>query len=197
MIKSGQQTSLWIIALAIIAIAAMIVSNPYRAHPKLGYAGKSLAHTVDIDMPPDSVFRYLGNSDNASHWSVFVDHIIPLNADSIPDGSVGSRRRCFCKADGKSGKRWDETISEVVPGKKRQLLLYDFVGFPFSSDHLATEQIYEDLGSGKCRLTFTVFFKDAQPALMESAEMYLSAFYMESIFTRNMANIKWLVETGK
>jgi uncharacterized protein YndB with AHSA1/START domain len=150
---------------------------------------------VDIAVPPDSVFRFLGVSDNARKWSVFVDHITPLNADSVPDGTPGSRRRCFCKPD-ETGRRWDETITEVVPGKKRQLTIYNLVNFTAASQSLATEQLYRPLEGGGCRLTFTVFFKDAEPSWKETLEMYLAAYTIKSIFARNMDNIKRITETG-
>ncbi|MDB5105532.1 MAG: hypothetical protein JWP91_3221 [Fibrobacteres bacterium] len=179
-------------ALAAVA-AAMIAFSPYKRQPGFGY--RVMLHTVDIAAPADAVFRFLGNSGNAGKWSVFVDHITPLNADSIRDGLPGSRRRCFCKRD-ETGRRWDETITEVVPGRKRRLALYDFVGFTAASDSLATEQIYESTEGGGCRLTFTVFFTKAEPAWTETLEMYLAAYTIKSIFARNMANIKRLNETG-
>ena len=180
--------------LAVAAIAiALIVFSPYERHPELGY--RAMACTVDIDAAPDSLFRYLGNSANAAHWSVFPHHISLLNADSVPDGAPGSRRRSFCKKD-ETGKRWDETIIEAVPGKKRKLTLYDFVGFAASTNSLTTEQLYAPLdGGSRCRLTFTVFF-NVPPSWRESVQLHFAAYQIKGIFLRNMANIKRLVETG-
>lgn len=45
---------------------------------------------------------------------MFVDHISPLNADQVPDGHVGSTRRCFCYAN-EQGRMWDEMLTEVIP----------------------------------------------------------------------------------
>jgi hypothetical protein len=177
----------------LVAVALGVALSPYGKHEGFGYP--LLEHTVEIEAAPDSVFRYLGNSGNARKWSVFVHHIAPLNADSVPDGAVGARRRCFCKADG-NGPRWDETILETVPGRKRRLSCYAFVNFPVSADGIATEQIYAPAGEGRTRLTFTVFFLGARPSLRDRFLMYLAAYRIKKIFAGNMANIKRLVETG-
>ncbi len=190
---TGKKILLAIVAVSVLGLAAAIALSPYGK--KEGFAYPLMKTSVEINATPDSVFRFLGNSDNARRWSVFVNHIKPLNADSIKDGQPGARRRCFCKGD-ESGRRWDETITEMVPGKKRQLICYAFVDFPVSAQGLATEQLYQDLGNGKMRLTFTFFFKDRKPSLIESFCMYLSAYRVNDIFVRNMNNVKRLVETG-
>lgn len=179
--------------LAVLAFAiGLIIYSPYQRHPGFDY--RLMLHTVDIAAPPDSVFRYLGNPANAESWSVFVDHITPLNADSIPDGNPGSRRRNFCRKD-ETGKRWDETITEVIPGKKRRLAMHDFVGFSASSDSLATEQLYEPLPDGGCRLTFTLFLT-GRPKWGESLQMFFAAYSIKNIFSRDLANIKRIIEKG-
>lgn len=70
-------------------------------------------------------------------------------------------------------------------------------GFFVTAEHLATEQRYEKIGDNKCSLTFTLFFKDTQPTWWESFKTYFAAYEISSIFNRNMANIKRIVETGK
>ncbi|HET6992905.1 MAG TPA: SRPBCC family protein [Bacteroidia bacterium] len=175
----------------ILLLTGIIVFSPYGSHG--GFPYKLVRHTVEIDAPVDSVFKFLSNSKSASQWSVFVNHITTLNADSFPDGTVGSRRRCFCKKDG-TGVQWDEKITELSPGKKRQLIIYNMKGFYMTAEHLATEQIYEKISDKKCRLTLTVFFKDAEPTLFEQMKTYLAAYKINSIFTGNMSNIKRIVE---
>ncbi|HEY6162333.1 MAG TPA: SRPBCC family protein [Bacteroidia bacterium] len=171
----------------VMALAGVIIFSPYGNHDGFNY--KLILNTVEINAPADSVYKYLGNSDNARKWSVFVDHINTLNRDSFPDGAVGSRRRCFCNADEK-GTQWDELVTEVVPGKKRQIIIYHLVDFSMNAEHLATEQIYESIGTNKCKLTFTVFFKDAQPSLWERIKTYIAAYKIKGIFEGNMNNIK-------
>lgn len=171
--------------------AVIILVSPYGRQN--GFSYRVIKHSVEINAPVNKVFSFLGNSKNASRWSVFVHHINPINADSVTDGLSGSRRRCFCNADEK-GMQWDELITEVAVNKQKKLTIYNLKKFPVSAENLATEQLYETLNKNKCRLTFTVFFKDAVPTLMEKIKMYLAAYKTKSILKRNMANIKRITE---
>jgi len=183
---------LTIIFLAIACLfAAIIFFSPYGKYE--GFEYKLVKYTVTINAPVKDVYSFLGNSKNASRWSVFVHHIIPLNADSVPDGMPGSKRRCFCRAD-ETGMQWDELITEVIPYQKRQLTIYNLKNFPVTANNLATEQLYEALSESQCRLTFSIFFKDAKPTLMEKIKMYMAAYKIKNIFKKNMANIKRIVE---
>ncbi len=174
-----------------ITFLLMVLMSPYGHHKGFGY--RLVKYTVEINAPVDKVFSFLGNSKNASRWSVFVNHINPINADSLPDGLPGSRRRCFCNANEK-GMQWDELITEVAENKKRQLTIYNLKDFQITANNLATEQLYEIIGSNKCRLTFTVFFKGAFPTIMERFKMYIAAYKIKSILKRNMNNIKRITE---
>jgi len=165
----------------LILVSGIILFSPYGNQDKFPY--KLIKQTIEIDAPVDTVFNYLGNSDNASDWSVYVDHISPLNAESYPDGVVGSTRRCFCEAD-ETGTQWDELITEVIPNKKRQLTIYNLKGFPIDLENLATEQIYEKISDTKCSVTFTVFFKDVEPTLFDQFKIYLSGYRIKSILSR-------------
>lgn len=168
--------------------------SPYGRKNAFRY--RLIRQSTEINTSVDKVFSFVGNSKNASRWSVFVHHINTLNAGSVPDGLPGSRRRCFCNADEK-GRQWDELITEVAPGKKRQLHIYNLKDFPATVNNLFTEQIYEKLTDEKCRLTFTVFFKDAEPGTMEEIKMYLAAYKIKSIIKQNMINIKRIAEAQK
>jgi uncharacterized protein YndB with AHSA1/START domain len=195
--KSIRARALLIVVLAAVAALSALIGaiafSPYGRHA--GFPFPLMKTTVEINASPDSVFLYLGDSDNARRWSVFVDHINTLNPDSVPDGKVGSWRRAFCNAD-ETGRRWDELVSEVVPGKKRQLELSNYHDFPVAAERMATDQIYEELEGGRCRLTFTVFFK-GEPSFRDTFLMYLAAYRIKAIFVANMNNIKRIVETGK
>jgi hypothetical protein len=175
----------------VLLFAGVIFLSPFGNHN--GFSYKLIKHSVDIDAPAKDVFNFLGNSANASKWSVFVDHINPLNNDSIPDGKTGSTRRCFCNANEK-GTQWDEVITEVIPGRKRQILIYNMKEFSMSEDGLATEQLYESTVPGKTRLTFTVFYKDREPGITALLKTYIAAYRIKSIFRENMINIKNIVE---
>lgn len=185
---------IWLIAIFIVASIVMIIMSPYGKQE--GFDHKLVKTTIDIDRPVEAVYKYLGNSANASKWSVYVDHISPMNADSFPDGAVGSRRRVFCNAD-EQGRRWDELISENILHSKRELELYNYHDFPMTADHLATSQLYERTSDSTTRLTFTVFFKEYEPSLIETYKMYLGAFWIQNIFEKNMKNIKMYVEEGQ
>jgi hypothetical protein len=195
--KKYSKLKKWLLGICIVlilAVTGMIVFSPYGSQK--GFSYKLVKCNVVIDAPVDSVFKFLGNSANASRWSVYVDHITPLNADSFPDGSIGSRRRCFCNKD-ETGAKWDELTTERIPGKKRQLLIYNMQEFSMSAEHLATEQLYETTADNKCSLTFTVFYKDVKPGLLEKFKLYFAGYKIKDIFYRNMTNIKRIVETGK
>lgn len=182
-----------IIAILLIPIvfAGMIIFSPYGKVDGFNY--KIIKNTVHINAPVDSVFLFLGNSAKASEWSVFVDHINTLNSDSFPDGSTGSRRRCFINSN-ENGMQWDELITEVISNKKRQLTIYNLKDFKMTVEDLATEQLYEATSDDGCQLTFTVFFLNNQPTILETLKTYFAAYQIKSIFEDNMNNIKHILE---
>ncbi len=173
-----------------LLIAGVIAFSPYGSQK--GFSYKLIKHSIDINAPAEKVFDFLGNSGNASRWSSFVSHITVLNLDSFTDGTTGSRRRCFRNKNEK-GMQWDELITEAVPNQKRQLTIYNLKGFSMTQN-LATEQLYEPIRQKKCRLTFTVFFKDAKPTMWETIKMYLAAYIIKPIFKKNLSNIKRITE---
>jgi hypothetical protein len=176
---------------AIMVLSLVMFFSPYQSYE--GFPNKLIKHTIEIQAPVEEVYAYLGNSANASNWSVFVHHITVLNADSFPDGSVGSRRRCFVNAEEK-GTQWDELISEVSVNKKRQLELYNLRGFSMTANHLATEQLYEAIDDRSCRLTFSLFYKAAIPTLPEKIKTHIASYKIHGIFKKNMENIKYIIE---
>jgi hypothetical protein len=178
-------------ALAVIVIK---IFSPYKKHS--GFNHKVILNSIEINAPVDSVFAFMGKSQMASQWSVYVNHITVLNGDSVKDGEVGCMRRCFCNAN-EQGIRWDETILEVIPNKKRQLSIYNMQGFPLMASNLATEQLYEKIDETHCKLTLCVFFKDKEPGLFETFKTQLAAFRILQIFKGNMVNIKHLTENNQ
>jgi hypothetical protein len=186
----------WLKCGAITLVAAILIffsCSPYRHYKGFDY--RLIRTTVQINASADSVFRFLGNSANARKWSVFVDHISPLNNTQVPDGKVGSRRRCFCQSDEK-GRQWDEVVTEVIPGVKRQISCYNLLGFPLNSSGLATEQLYTPLGPEKCELSFTLFFLNKKPSLWDEIKIRAVSYTVKNIFSKNMDNIKHQVENG-
>lgn len=188
--KRFKRILLLILAILLVVFIGGIAFSPYEKAD--GFKYKVIQTSIEINAPADSVFSYLGKSSNASKWSVFVADIQPLNADRFPDGSVGCRRRCYSSED--KTMQWDELITEVVRNKKRQLVIYNLKNFPLTANGLATEQRYESMGKNKCRLTFTVFYKNAKPTFFETVKTYFAAYKIKDIFNRNLHNIKRINE---
>ena len=184
----------WAAGIAAILVAvpvAALVLSPWGAHD--GFAYPLMLESVDVDRSCPEVHRYLGDSSHARDWSVYVDHITPLNADEVPDGAAGSIRRSFRNAD-ESGTRWDEYF-EVVEPRRRRLTIYGIHGAPRPAGELMTEQLYEPLGPDACRLTFTLFLRD-EPSLGDRLLLGLASWEVARIFRANLGNIKQRVEAG-
>lgn len=182
-----------ILSVVIIGIFGMIIFSPFGSNKNFPY--KLVIHSVEINAPADSIYSFLGKSSNASKWSVFVNHIIPLNSNEVPDGKVGCKRRCFQNADEK-GLQWDEKITVADKNQRRQLTIFNMVDFGVKAEGLATEQIYEPISPTKTKLSFTLFYINNNPSILDLLKTYFSAFEVKSIYERNMANIKSIIETG-
>lgn len=189
--KKFKKIILVLLGVLILSLILMIFFSPYKKYGKNSF--RSVDFSIEINVPADSVFTYLGNSKNARDWSSYVDHIAPLNPNEVQDGNRGAKRRCFKEANEK-GIIWDEEIVEVVPNKKRRLTIYDLHGFSLQAEGLQTEQIYEVLNDHKMRLTFSVFFRDHEPSFMESLKMYYAAYVIYDIFEGNLSNVKRIME---
>ena len=182
-----------LISILIGGLLIAVFFSPYGKQD--GFSYKLVQHSVIIHAPVDSVFAYLGNSDNARNWSVYVDHIKTLNAQKIADGTIGSERRCFCYTD-ETGQRWDERTTAVEQNKRRQLITYNLVDFTMQADGLASEQLYERIGKNDCKLTFTLFFHDHNPSFFTELKIYLGAYKVKFIFEQNLENIKRILNRG-
>ncbi len=185
---------LWLFSFILAGMLLLICFSPYGSHE--GYSYKLVKETVVINVPVDSAFRFLGNSDNARRWSVYVDHITTLNGIRTPDGTPGSIRRCFCNKNEK-GQRWDELTTIVEPNKRRQLTTFNLVDFSMQANGLASEQRYRKLSDNRCELTFTLFFANHDPGFFDEFKTYFGAYKVQSIFRQNLSNIKRILETGK
>lgn len=192
--KKALKILLIILGMITIGSAAMVYFSPYTYYQEKKY--RSVDYSIEINVARDSVFNYLGNSANARNWSSFVDHITPLNAKTIKDGTVGSRRRCF-KESNEVGIHWDEEILEVIPNRKRRLSCYDLQGFPISANGLQTEQIFDSISPDRMRLTFSLFFRANEPSMLDLLKMNYASYTVHEIFEANLKNIKRIIETGK
>ena len=192
--SKAKKIVLILLAAISLGLLIMIITSPFGQQK--GFTYKLVIHTTEINAPVDSVYNFLGNSYNAAKWSVFVNHISPLNNDKVQDGFIGCQRRCF-KNEDEQGLQWDEEITVAEPNKRRQLTIFNLKDFSLSAEGLATEQIYESISNGKTRLSFTLFYLNGNPSVPDLLKTYFAAFEVKSIYERNMANIKKIIETGR
>ena len=165
---------------------SIIILSPYKWDSSFGY--KLIKESILINNSSQAVYNYLGNSRNANIWSVYVDHISPINKNEIADGRLGSIRRCFINKNEKGG-RWDEEILYVEKNKLRRLSCFNFQDLPFNPRILNTEQIYEDKNSN-CLLTFTLFSPINELSLWEKFQIHIGSYRTAYIFRKNLLNIK-------
>ncbi len=191
MLKQIKKIGFWLIAVLFTAIVVMVIFSPFTKKGANDY--RSVEYTVEINAPAETVFNYLGNSDNAANWSSYVDHISTLNSDFYKDGELGSIRRCF-KNKNEEGILWDEEILAVTPNKNRVLSIYNMQGFASPISGLQTEQIYEAISANKTQLTFSLYFASHGASWFETLKMHLASYTIYKRFKDNLENVKQLVE---
>ena len=189
-----RKTLKYSLLLLLLALAGAVVFSPYKKHEGIEFS--AIREEIVINAPVDTVFAYIGNSGNAASWSVFVDHITPINSDKFPDGKVGCVRRCYTQADEK-GATWDEEILIVEKNKRRRLSIFNLQDFTFTADHLLTEQQYTVLDKEQTKLVFTLFFDQGKKSLWDEFKLKLAAWKAAGIFRQNLANIKRDIEERK
>ena len=172
-------------------IGLLLLFSPFKYDKKTD--NYVLSHQVFIHRSVQQVFDYLGNSKNASNWSVYVDHITTLNTNEHQDGTVGSKRRCF-KNKNEKGIYWDETILNVIPQKERSLSIYNLNGFSVVTSHLVTYQHYERIDKNNTRLKFSLQRSQEDMTLLEKIKIKLAGYVVSSIFEKNLAGIKQQLE---
>jgi hypothetical protein len=177
----------------VLALALAIGFSPFSKNYDNGEWEMEVS--IAIDANTDSVYTYLSNSSNAGTWSSYVDHITPLNSDSILDGEVGSIRRCF-KNENEEGIVWDEKILRVQnsPTFYRELSVYNLHNFPLQTDNLVTRQIYQKMNTNKTQLTFGLYKTVDYINITDVLKMKLSGHYISYLFNKNLANIKSEIE---
>lgn len=151
-------------------------------------AGCGTSKTVEIDAPVEIVWAYVGDSKNASEWSVYFDHITPL--PGAPDGLVDSLRRCYRRGD-ETGIAWDERVARVEEFRLRELHTFAVRGFKdelFNQAEYSVIQRFEPLPGGRTRLTFssTLLKPRSWSALMRFGDARAEA---ERVVGLNLANI--------
>ena len=172
-------------------ITVLLFLSPFKYNENTN--NYELVQEIIIDRPVKQVFDYLGHSKHASEWSVFVDHITPLNPHWHQDGTVGSQRRCF-KNKNEKGIFWDETILEVIPLQKRSLSVYNLNGFPISTTDLVTHQQYENIGDNMTKLKFGLIKPNKEVGILEWLKLKMAGYVVSSIFKKNLKGIKRQLE---
>lgn len=176
----------------LLLLLTIWVFSPYGTHPD--FDQKLIHESVIIQAPVEQVYVYLGNSDNARHWSTFVDHITPLNPETHSDGTVGAQRRCFKQAD-EAGIVWDEEILVNEPNRRRQLSVYHLNGFSLQADDLRTEQVFTALDDQRCEVALTLFYAPGTSNWLSEFKMIYAAYTVAPIFRKNLHQIKQLNES--
>lgn len=180
----------YLLLITVILISILVFFSPYGY--KKGFNSKVIEESIIINKTPEEVYNYLGNSDNAKDWSVYVDHISSLNPETHKDGEIGSKRRCFKNPDEK-GAQWDEEILINEKNVRRRLNIYNPSGFMFMAENLITEQLYEEI-DGKCKLSFTLFVKEGKNNFIDDLKIYLTAYFIVPIFEKNIKQVKKILE---
>jgi hypothetical protein len=168
----------------------MIFFSPYGR--KDGEPQKIIKESIIINATTAEVYNYLGNSDNAEDWSVYVDHITSINSETHKDGEIGSVRRCFKNKDEK-GIYWDEEILITEKNKRRRLSIFNMHEFGVATDILVTEQLYVEK-DGNCKVFLTLFFLPGKANWYDELKLYFSAYKVTALFKGNLKGIKAMIE---
>ncbi len=175
---------------ACFIMIGLFIFSPFR---RSGSGTLTLTGQTEIEKPCSRVYAYLGNSNNASHWSSYVDHIKPLNPREFVDGQKGSLRRCFKEAN-ETGFTWDEEILETRQNNYRKLSCFNYKELGFKAPNMVTEQIFTP-DNGRCTLSFTLQNNEAI-SLWDRIKMKYGAYVVQSIFQTNLSRIKQIVEAS-
>jgi hypothetical protein len=174
-----------------IILLGLIIASPYNQ--KEGDNHRTVAYSIIIHAPVNKVFDFMGKSELAEKWSVYVDGIQTLNSRKIPDGAVGSKRRCFVHPL-KNGQYWDEEVIISEKNGRRRLSIFNLVNFPISASGLLTEQLYKRLDNNITELKLTLFYIKDTPSFLGWLKIKLGAYRIKKIFKKNLLNIKDLIE---
>lgn len=155
---------------------------------------KGVTQSLLINAPIEEVWKYASNSHNAHDWSVFFDHISPL--PGIPDGQVGSLRRCFRHAN-ELGPFWDEVVVTIQPQRMRIITTYNLNHFPLNDlnrgQYVFVRQLYEPIDKHTTRMTFQTMTRPGSP-LLNKMIFRINKKSTSKIFKENLLNIKAIIE---
>jgi len=176
-----------------LIISAWLSTSPFKYNAKSGLY--QLENKITINQPVEKVFSYLGNSGNASKWSSYVSHIKTINPNEVKDGTTGSIRRCFKKAN-EQGIVWDEEITQVKTNQLRELSIFNLNGFPIKSNDLFTQQQYHPVSKQQTILVFGLYKpKTKLTGFTDWLKLKSTGYYVAFIFNKNLNNIKKEIES--
>lgn len=157
-------------------------------------------NSVIVNAPIDAVWKYVSDSSRAEYWSIYFDHITPMDDK---DGQVGSVRRCYRYAN-ETGPTWDEMVLEIKPPNFRKMKTFNLKGFSFKGHEKIEFYVFQEvekLSDSQTRLTFAstsanLFEVISDPSLLQ---FVLSRFKPEAerIIKANLENIKYAIENGE
>jgi hypothetical protein len=174
----------------LLIVVITILFSPYGRKDR--ESQKIIKESIIINATSEEVYNYLGNSDNAEDWSVYVDHITSINSETHKDGEIGSVRRCF-KSKDETGTCWDEEILITEKNKRRRLSIFNMHEFGVATDILVTEQLYLQKGD-KCEVFLTLFYLPGKANWYDELKLYFSAYKVTDLFKGNLKGIKAMIE---
>lgn len=170
--------------ICLLFISLLVIFSPFQQ-------GKIINQTL-VEVTCEELYSYLGNSANASHWSVYVDSIEAINEVEYNDGEVGSKRVCFT-TENRDEFNWEEEIVSLINNRYRKLICYNYKNLFINAPNLQTEQIYDQVNN-TCKLSFTLALRESEKGVMNSIKLKLFGYHIANIFEQNLSNIKKLNE---
>ena len=151
---------------------------------------------VVIAAPIEKVWAYTKDSSQAKDWSVFFDHISPFG--DRPDGSVGSQRRCFRRANDQ-GLTWDEEVLAIEEPHYRSLRTYNIINSPIphmENFECMVEHRLKKLDEQHTELIFSSKPSRTDFRFSNVIQALRGGMQAARIVQLNVENIKKIIETG-
>lgn len=191
------------IPLLLLSPIVVLAAPPPHDREELVRLAESLDHvrtieaSIEVDATVDQLWDYASQSSGAKDWSIYFSHITAINTDEVPDGALGSIRRCYRKAD-ETGPAWDELTIESVRAERRRIWVYNLQNFlparkTAKAQYFVT-QLYRALPNNRSELTFKTI---AVPGTIDGMDLLnrLGRGTTLRIFRDNLANIKEALES--
>ena len=168
-----------------LALACLFISPPALAKaPEL-----SVAHSIEIDAPPDMVWEVISDFAALDYWFPFIESSKLIFGENRRVGCMRELRRL-------NGTRVEERLIAYDPWNMTYTYTYAG-GQPLVSDYFATMSV-RDLGNGKSRVEWTARFRrlaywTEQPPAGQEDKTLIAAF--NRIYSESLAHLKQMLET--